>query len=157
MDANVNETQKRNDLINTVSMPGTLKNVSVTTVVTMKASLATGVLGKPELRGVRLTVEPGSTIRVTDDGTTATTTVGEIRPPGIYFITRGETKDFQMVSKKTNLDPLADQPTVHRIGIVPHVDRGVAAHFDPFPAKVFQTPRGKPTHHVQLLLQFAGP
>jgi len=92
------ETDVRNILENTVSIPSTFHQATVSTVIIVKAIVD---LSQKQLAGMRLTCE--GTLRYKDDGGVPTASEGERLLPGSYWFSRQEAKNLQIVAAGPNV------------------------------------------------------
>jgi hypothetical protein len=61
--------------------------------------------------------------------------------------------DLDVIGVQAGLDPFANQPAGHRVGVALHVNGAAAIHPHPDPLARFQTPRRQGPQHGQLLGQ----
>jgi len=91
----------RNSLLNTVSIPETFKQATVSSTAVTLLDLSV-TIGQTQFEGIRITVE-ALNIRITDDGTTPTTSSGQLLKPGTYFFSKGEARMLKLIAEAADV------------------------------------------------------
>ncbi len=91
-----------NSLENTVSIEGTFKQGTVTNTAQTLAELGVEI-GQPNFQGIRIGIHDGD-VRITDDGTEPTSSLGLPFKPGIYWFARLEARNLKIVAAAGNVE-----------------------------------------------------